>query len=100
VSAEPDQPLAHALQTEAPARVPRGVEAAAVVSDAQGDGACGVGQVDLSVPGCAVPGDVGQRFLGDAEERLFYLQRYPALALDPKISPDLGPFRPANDVLA
>src|SRR5215203_1684449 len=100
MSAEPDQPLAHALQTEAPARVSRGVEAAAVVSDTQGDGIFGVDQVHLSVPGSAVPGDVCQRLLGDTEERLFYLQRHPTLAPDPKICPDLSPFRPADDVLA
>ena len=47
-----------------------------------------------------MPGDVGQCLLGDAEERLFDFEGRFALALNAEVGGDLGPFRPAGDVLA
>ena len=87
--AEPHEPFAHALKAEALARVLRGVEAAPIVGDAEGQGAGGVDQVNLRPVRSAVPGDVRKGLLRDAEERL-YLQRRLSFAPDVDLGRDLG----------
>ena len=74
MSAEPDQPLAHALQAKPRPGFREGSEAAAVVSDAQGDGVCGMSEVHSACPAPLCLATLAKRLLGDAEERLFHLR--------------------------
>src|SRR3712207_5411474 len=96
--AELQQALAHAPQAEALARGLGGVEAAAVVGDAQRERVGGVDEVHPGMLRPAVLGDVRQGFLGDAEERLLDLQRRLALAAYADLGRDLCPPRPLGGV--